>query len=236
MSGVLITRAAPGAQATAARVAALGHVPVMSPALVVEPVAVEVDLRGVQALLFTSAAGVRAFGPRDLPALAVGEGAAEAARAAGYADVRSADGAARDLVDLVKASLAPGGGRIVHVSGEDFATDVAHDLAAAGYAAERVIAYRARPAASLSPAAIDLLTGDSAGDFVAFHSARGAESFCRLVNAAGLRAQAARLKALCLSARIAEAVLIDFARVCVASAPRENALMTLLEQAAANRA
>ena len=51
----------------------------------------EIDLEGVQALLFTSANGVRAFAAvsprRDLKALTVGDGSADAARHAGFTDV-----------------------------------------------------------------------------------------------------------------------------------------------------
>lgn len=58
---VWITRAEPGASATAQRIAALGHTPLVAPLLRIEPVeAPQVDLRGVAALAFTSANGVRA--------------------------------------------------------------------------------------------------------------------------------------------------------------------------------
>lgn len=236
MSNVLITRAAPEAETTAARVARMGHTPIVSPALVIETIACTFDPKGVQALLFTSAAGVRALGKHDLPALAVGEGTAEAARAIGYADVRSADGAAVDLIELAKG-LDPQGGAMVHVSGEDIATNVADAIADAGFTAARMIAYRARAAATLSPSALNLLTRVSVSDLVMFHSARGAESFCRLADGAGLHTQAAKLTAICLGARSAEtAAAFDFKRVLVASAPREKSLLALLEEVAADRA
>ena len=59
---IWITRAQPGADATAERVRALGHRPVVAPLLAVQPVlGAEPDLSGVGALAFTSANGVRAF-------------------------------------------------------------------------------------------------------------------------------------------------------------------------------
>ncbi|HWA20973.1 MAG TPA: uroporphyrinogen-III synthase [Caulobacterales bacterium] len=236
MTRVLITRAAPEAEATASRVARMGHTPIVSPALVIEALPFQFDPNGVQALLFTSAAGVRALGKRDLPALAVGEGTAEAARALGYQDVRSADGAAVDLIELAKG-LDPRRGAMVHVSGEDIATNVAEAITDAGFAAARLIVYRARAATALTPQALNLLTGVSPGDSVMFHSARGAESFCRLAAAAGMHSQAARLIALCLGGRSAEtAAAFDFRRILVASAPREKALLSLLEKVAADRA
>ena len=59
---IWITRAQPGADGTAERVRALGHEAMIGPLLEVQmlPDAV-VDLRGVAALAFTSANGVRAF-------------------------------------------------------------------------------------------------------------------------------------------------------------------------------
>jgi uroporphyrinogen-III synthase len=85
---IWITRAQPAAETTAARVRALGHEPFIAPLLRVEPVAgVEVDLRGVCALAFTSANGVRAFieatPERSLRVFAVGAAIASAFGAAG---------------------------------------------------------------------------------------------------------------------------------------------------------
>ncbi len=236
MIRVLITRAAPEAEASAARIARMGHRPVVSPALITETLPFTFDAAGVQALLFTSAAGVRALGMQDLPALTVGDGTAEAARAIGYTDVRSADGAAVDLVALARG-LDPGAGAMVHVSGEDIAANVAEAIADAGYEARRLIVYRARMAHALTPAAVSLLTNHASGDSVIFHSARGAESFCRIAEAALFRSQAARLNALCIGGRSAErASAFDFKRILVASAPRETALLALLEEVAAERA
>jgi uroporphyrinogen-III synthase len=63
---------------------------------------------GTEAILFTSANGVRAFAAacasRDLPVFAVGDRTARDARAAGFAEVTSARGDARDLVRLARAT------------------------------------------------------------------------------------------------------------------------------------
>src|SRR5258708_2588521 len=59
---IWITRAQPGAASTAERVRALGHEAIVAPLLAVRALEdVQVDLRGVAALAFTSANGVRAF-------------------------------------------------------------------------------------------------------------------------------------------------------------------------------
>ncbi|HET6969964.1 MAG TPA: uroporphyrinogen-III synthase, partial [Phenylobacterium sp.] len=101
---IWITRAQPGADATAERVRAMGHDAVVAPLLAVRPLLdVPVDLRGVAALAFTSANGVRAFadvsGERNLKVFALGAATAQAARAAGFKSVLSADGDVEALAD-----------------------------------------------------------------------------------------------------------------------------------------
>ena len=97
MSSVWITRAEPGASATAARVRALGWEAVVAPLIEIHPLEPKIDLAGVGALAFTSAAGGRRLrraspAERRLPVFAVGEATARAAREAGFAEVVSADG------------------------------------------------------------------------------------------------------------------------------------------------
>src|SRR4051812_12438776 len=94
---IWITRAQPGADATAERVRALGHEALVAPLLAVRALEdVEIDLIGVAALAFTSANGVRAFADlspeRQIRVFAVGSTTAQAARAAGFRLVLSADG------------------------------------------------------------------------------------------------------------------------------------------------
>ena len=97
---VWVTRAQPGADRTADRLLALGYVPVVLPLLALEAIfQPNPDLSDVWALAFTSRNAVTAFAPltpdRALPVFAVGDATAEAARAAGFADVRSAAATSR---------------------------------------------------------------------------------------------------------------------------------------------
>src|SRR5262245_41571800 len=94
---IWITRAQPGADATAGRVRALGREPLVAPLLEVSPAGGgPIDLAGVGALAFTSANGVRAFAAREagrgLAVFSVGAATAAAARAAGFAEVAASDG------------------------------------------------------------------------------------------------------------------------------------------------
>lgn len=221
MSGqrIAVTRAAPENARTAARLRALGAEPVLAPLLSIEPREFDTSLSGVQALLFSSSNGVRAFGQassaRDRPVLAVGDATAEAARAAGFADVRSADGDVGALAALAQASFATAGGALLHISGVEAAGQLTAELDAVGFEAERRIAYEARAVTALPAAFGEPL------DIVLFHSARAAEIFVRLG-----AARAAGLTAGCLSANVAKAAAgAPWARVIVAPTPREDALL-----------
>src|ERR1700688_53195 len=106
----LITCPREEAQALAALLAARGIDTLIDPLLDIRPVPVPaLSLEGVQALLFTSANGLRALAEREptrtLPVYAVGARTAELARSLGFAAVESADGAAADLARLVQAKL-----------------------------------------------------------------------------------------------------------------------------------
>lgn len=214
---VAITRAEPEAHATAARVRERGAEPVLAPLLRIAPLQFDTSLDGVQALLFTSANGVRAFAEaspaRDVRVLAVGDATAAAARAAGFADVLSAAGDVDALAALARAELSPGRGALVHISGRHVAGDLAGGLA--GFNVERRVAYEALAAEQLPEALAQPL------DVVLFHSARAAQIFCALG-----APDAARLTACCLSQAVAEAAnAAAWRRLVVAPAPREAALL-----------
>lgn len=224
MKRAAITRAQPDAERTADRVRALGADAVLAPLLSIEPRAFDANLADVQALLFTSANGVRAFtnaAPRrDVATLTVGDATARAARDAGFTEVRAADGDSSALAAFACATLDPRGGRVLHISGEDVAGDLVGALQAAGFDAQRRIAYAAIAAAELPQA----LRGSL--DIVLFHSARAAEVFVRF-GAPG----AEMLTAACLSPAIARAAQglpqgpVKWARTIVAPHPREEDLL-----------
>jgi uroporphyrinogen-III synthase len=114
---ILVTRPEPGGAETATRLAALGHRPVLAPALVLTPR--PFDLPPAQALLLTSRAAARALPPpvAGLPILAVGAATAEAARERGWPDVTAAAGTAADLAELATRRLAPAAGPLLLVWG-----------------------------------------------------------------------------------------------------------------------
>jgi uroporphyrinogen-III synthase len=150
---------------------------------------------------------------RALSVLAVGDATAAAAHEEGFADVRSAGGDAAALVALAKQALDPRGGKVLHISGMQVATDIAAALAEAGYTTERHIAYDAVATSALPPALHEPI------DIVLFHSARAASAYL------ALGAPLAGRIAACLSPAVAEAARGGWTRVVVSPAPRADALL-----------
>jgi len=192
------------------------------------------DLAGVQAVLCTSANGVRALAhrtaERHCPVLAVGDATAARARAEGFVSVDSAGGDLADLVRLAGARLRPQGGRLVHVRGSVVAGDLAAGLGAAGFAVASLVLYEARPVAAMSPAAVAALGGGTV-DFALFFSPRTAAVFARLVAEAGIAPAMRSLAALSIS-RAADAALADlpFRARHHAGAPNQEALLALVDR------
>jgi uroporphyrinogen-III synthase len=160
------------------------------------------DLSGVQALLCTSANGVRALAritrERELPLLAVGDATASRARAEGFTDVASAAGSLADLVGLAMMRLRPQRGTLVHVSGEAVAGDLGGALRARGFTVERSVLYDTRPIAALSRSAVRALCSGVI-DFALFFSPRTAANFVSLTNSAGVAGCCRTITALSIS-------------------------------------
>lgn len=239
---LLITRPSEDAAPLAARLAAAGFVPLVEPMLEMvwldgPPPAVE----DVQALLFTSANGVRAYTRRtprrDRPVLAVGNATARAAREAGFTDVESAAGDVHALAELVARRSDPAAGVLLHVAGATVAGDLAGMLAQQGFTVRRLTLYDARPAHALTPATAAALTDEQPDhrlDGVLIFSPRTARSFVSLVAEAGLVPRCRTVDVYCLSPAVAEAVCtspsgpVPWRSVQVAARPDQDALLSLL--------
>lgn len=228
---VLVTRAEPGAAETAARLAAMGHEAIRAPMLTIEEVGASADISPFVALLFTSANGVavfaRASASRTLPAYCVGDATGNAAREAGFADVRVGGGDVRTLAALVAQSRRPDDGALLHVSGADIAGDLARDLSLRGFTVERRIFYRAVPATRLPTIAETALKSAHPHIGAAlFHSARGARAFVDIVKH---NIDCTRITALCQSDAVASAAsALAWRDILVAQAPRDDALLALV--------
>ncbi len=232
---MLVTRPEPGAEETGRRLAALGWVPVLAPALSLAPRPLAAPA-GVQALLLTSRAAARAVRPGTLPAglpvLAVGEATAAEARHSGFVKIEAAAGDAVALAQLAAARLDPAAGPLLLAVGEGYGLEVALALRQRGFRVQRRVAYAAAPAPVLPDPAKQAL---EAGRVVAvlFFSPRSAHCAITLIQEAGLAETAASVMAFALSPRVAAALQaapapLAWRGVRVADRPDQDSLLQLL--------
>jgi uroporphyrinogen-III synthase len=227
---VLVTR--PDPARTVQALSARGHAVIAAPLLRIEPI--EAAFGGpFEGVLLTSANAARALSAHPLraellalPAFAVGGRSTEAARAAGFAQVESAEGALGDLVRLVAGRC--GGQRLIYLAGEDRSGDLARELAPHGIAVETAVVYRAVAAAALPEEAVQALRARQL-DAVLHYSARSAVTLLQLAGAAGVLNAVLRLAHYCLSDEVAAPLRQAGAgEVRAAMVPTEAGLIALL--------
>lgn len=230
---VIVTRTQPGADETAARLAELGYLPILSPMLrIVETGMDPASLAGVQDIIFTSANGVRAFGSanRDaagFTAWCVGPSTALAAREAGFGRVVEGDGDASDLGRLILSARADISGPLLHIANDAAAGNLVARLRQAGLDARFAAAYQTAPAGSLSRDAHAALAEGPA--ILLVHSAKGADAIVQ--SGAGLTA------ALIVAISAPAAAPFESAAISglwIAERPNEDALMSALADAVAS--
>jgi len=235
---VAVTRPQADSERTAAALRARGHRVLVAPLLHVEPVAADFS-GGWSGVIITSAnapGAIAGHAARDklvkLPLFAVGERSADAARAAGFANVTSADGDVHDLVRLIAARRVDAAAPLLYLAGEDRAADLIAELVAHGIAAQMAIVYRA-VGVPFPPALTAALRGGKV-DAVLHFSRRSAENYVAGAGKAGVAAHAMAMRHLCLSAQIAELLVqAGASHVAIAKRPDEAALIALLETAKA---
>jgi uroporphyrinogen-III synthase len=237
---VLVTRPREEAESLAAALAARSVSPVIEPMMQVHyHLATALDLATVQAILCTSANGVRALarvtGERRLPLFAVGEATAARARAEGFDVVESAGGAVADLVCLVTERLRPQNGGLLHAAGDVVAGDLVGALRARGFEIERSVLYEARPVGALSASAVCALRSGTI-DLALFFSSRTAAIFVRLANIAGVVPYCRTITALAISAD-ADTILagLPWRNRLVSKRPNQPALLNVLDSVLAER-
>lgn len=233
MPRLLVTRPAEDAQAPVAALKGMGAEATVEPLLeIVFHPGPPLDLKGVQALLVTSANGARAFARRNVErafrVLAVGDASAREARALGFARVESASGDVAALAALCRDRLDPAKGEVLHVAGTRVAGDLSGLLGNAGFRCRREVLYEARAADSLSPATIGALRA-GALDGVLFFSPRTAEAFVALCGRAAVVPALGRLTAFCLSPAVADkARAVSWGKIVVPERPDQEAILRLV--------
>ncbi len=226
---IWVTRAAPEAEATARRLRAGGHAPLIAPVLEVRHLdGPAPDLDGVGALAFTSRNGVRAFAAlspeRRLPAFTVGRATARAARDLGFTDVICANGDAAALAALIAQQRTEG--EVLHAAPEIPAADLPAALAERGIRARAHVVYKTEALALGAAAAAALKSDPPEIDAVLVHSPRAAARLAGLVE---LQKAAARIEAYCISEAAAEPLQgLNFKALRWAPVPDETSLLGLL--------
>ena len=205
---VLVTRPEPAASRTAARLRALGHEAIVAPLLLVRAVAWGLPDTLPTAVALTSASAAALAGAQlarltHLPVFAVGEATADAARAAGFTDIRAARGDASAVFALAARA---GFVSMLHLAGADRSPAVVP--------LGLRVAVRTVYVADLA----DSLPADC-GDLALLYSTRTADAFAAL-----FEGERAELDVAALSHGVALALGAGWRSVAVAREPHEDAL------------
>ena len=243
---ILVTRPHPDNESTAANLRARGHEVLLAPVLKFEPVAFhDQSETDYAAVVVTSANAVRAIAPQlpkldllKLPLFAVGAHTAEAARAAGFAEVIIAEGDAAALRDKVKGArkkVLKNNGALLYLAGADLSRDLAGELGAEGFDVVTQITYRMAPLKHLPREVCDGFAANGI-QAVLHYSRRSARAFLDAARDEGVEISALAIPQCCLSETVATVLReAGAAQVAVAASPDEIALIGTLERALRTR-
>lgn len=218
---VLITRGEADARPYADICTALGATPVHCPLYTIDYLHPPLpDMAACDALIFTSAHGIRAFAAltdrRDRSVYVVGPQSETVARAAGFTDVLSAGGSAEDLARLIPP------GRYFYGRGADIAHPLRERLAEKGGEVMESVLYRIEP--------VSCLPKFTPVDVALFFSTRAAQIFAQLVEKQELKENLARTKALCLGAGMLEFLKpLPWRALAVAPQPDRTGMTALIQ-------
>ena len=219
---LLVTRPEPGASATARRLGAMGHEPVLLPCLSVKTTPPRLPPHPA-ALVVTSGQAVPALPARlhHVPVFCVGDATGAKLRQAGFTRVESARGDAEDLFRLIAARRVAG----LHVLavGERHGQALLAKLRGAGISAVRRKVYSVAKLRHM-PEDVRALLAAGGLEGALFYSAETARAFAAL-HPPGTAA----MEAFALSENVAQAVKgLPWRKIHVALVPTEADLMALL--------
>lgn len=229
-----MTRAAPGAAATAKKLTEMGYTPLVAPLLSMRPLDATLILSPGDALAFTSLAGVMRTSEltveRGNQVFAVGDTTAQAAIDAGFRNVLSAAGDVSALATLILETQNVK--RVVHPGAEETAGDLVGVLGANGVEAFTAPVYRTEAATAL-PEQVRAALESRSLTAVLIHSPKAGRI------AADLLAEHARLAAPLTIVGLSLACVtplkdLHCGRYASASAPRETELLVTLVETLAS--
>ncbi|MFN3546259.1 MAG: uroporphyrinogen-III synthase [Mesorhizobium sp.] len=233
MARVLVTRPEPGATATARRLVAAGHDALVLPLSEIR--ALSPDLPPADAVDIVAATSANAL--RHLPPVAsallgkpcrtVGRKTAEAARRAGFTDVRAAAGDGAALAAMI-AVAEPRGATVLYLCGRVRRPELEAALAEAGM---KVLPVEVYDTCFPEPGqAVMILAADPRPiDAVLLYSPESARAMAAIITLGGTPDTLAKASFLCLSEQVAAALgTLGPVRTYVPVVPTEDALLALL--------
>jgi len=230
---ILITRPAEDARELSQTLEAMGHDVIATPLLkILYADGPAISLDGVQAILATSANGVRAIARRterrDVPLFAVGPQTEAEALEQGFETIKNAHGDSTALARATAQWAKPTDGALLHAAGAEAPKLLAEALENSGFTVRREVLYEARAAASLPEAAADALKSDAL-DAIMHFSSRSASIFSECARLDALGGHCKRIVALCISEATARALSpLHFREIRIAKQPNQHALLALL--------
>ena len=230
---ILVTRPEEDAAEISQKLRAMGHEVIAAPLLHIRfHEGPEIALDGVQAILASSANGVRAIARRtkrrDVPLFAVGPQTEAEARAVGFTHIKNAHGDGAALARATAEWVKSEGGALLHAAGAEAPKLLVSALEKNGFTVRREVLYDAQAAERLPDAAAQALKS-GALDAVMHFSSRSAKTFADCVVREDLAAPCENLIALCISEAAAKALSpLHFREIRIATAPNQQALLALL--------
>ncbi len=232
---LLVTRPEADAGALAEELRNLGHEPAVEPLL--EFRALDFDpapLKTAQALIFTSRNGLRALRQKldpgsiaSCPVFCVGSETERRVRQAGFQTVVASADSAEQLAGKI-ATLTAKGAKLVHVTGEHQAFDLAQALSRDGLSISTLRVYAMKERSAFDCQLIDAFKAGAIGG-VMLMSPRTAEIFVSLCGRHALVDRVRSLDYYCLAGSVANRLRqLEPVHVHVASKPDLAALLALL--------
>ena len=206
----MITRPEPDASQLAERLQRLGHQTIIEPLLQIKYLNRQLALDNVQAIIFTSRNAVRWVQQMSenkkiyqIPAISVGPATSAMAKQLGFSSIFEGEGTVETLIPLISRHFDPKNGKLLHISGEDIASDISPKLGELGFEFERHIAYQTIPAKTLSDSLCEVIKQKQL-DGVILLSPKTAHIWAGLLNQSDEIDDISEVKAYCLSSAVAE--------------------------------
>jgi uroporphyrinogen-III synthase len=224
---LIITRPMGDAQPLAQKLEERGHETIIAPLLKIEArTDATLPEKKYQAICITSAnvfVSPGFLGARQhLPLYCVGPQSAEAARHAGFTDVRERGGNVRGLAEAIAGELTAATGPVLYLSGQETSGDLGGLLTTHGFEVDRLVIYDA------VPLVMTLSQGElSQADGVLLYSPRSARLWVEAL--AGRKVKYGFIH-FCLSQNVARNLPLG-SRLRIAQQPDEDHMLSLLDQA-----